>query len=229
MAHPGHNPAATSEMKALAGAGVDADDGWRRGRRPDPPPRVANKQPSSVQGIHRRTIVSRVQKSPSSFAVRRAWRRLAASMVAVAWAALGYGLIFSPHNQQAWGDLEAGGRFAANFAVYLPYHALTLPIAVVVLRGLLGRQDLLYPLIATTVAIALFALWVAAQGYLFDAQPQLLASLAGCLIAEAVAVGALAGVWRKAEPARSGAFHADLDQRSAECHAGPDTDLSPRR
>ncbi len=121
-------------------------------------------------------------------------------MVAVAWGALGYGLIFSPHNQQAWGDLEAGGRFAANFTVYLPYYALTLPIAAVVILGLLGRQNLRYPLVATTVAIALFAWWVAAQGLLFDAQPQLFASLAGCLIAEAVAVLALARARVMAEP-----------------------------
>ncbi|MER7419818.1 hypothetical protein ABT346_24065 [Micromonospora peucetia] len=125
-------------------------------------------------------------------------------MVAVAWGTLGYGLIFSPHDQQTWADLEAGGRFAANVTVYVPYYALTLPIAVVVILGLLGTQNLLYPLVATTAVIALFALWVAAQGYLFDAQPQLFVSLAGCLIAEAVAVRALAGAWVKAEPPGSG-------------------------
>ncbi|MFC4020927.1 hypothetical protein ACFOW4_23685 [Micromonospora sp. GCM10011542] len=131
--------------------------------------------------------------SLSGFGARRGWRGLAASMVAAAWGALGYGLIFSSHNQQAWGDLEAGGRFAANLTVYLPYYVLTLPIAAVVVLGLLGTRDLLYPLAAAAVAVALFALWVSAQDYLFDAQPQLLTSLAGCLGAEALAVLALTG------------------------------------
>lgn len=121
-------------------------------------------------------------------------------MLAVGWASLGYGLIFPPHDQQVWADLEAGGRFGATFLVYLPYYALTLPIAVVVIVGLLGTQDLLPLLLATAVGIALFGLWVAAQGYLLEAQPQLSTALVGCLIAEAVAFGALAGAWAKAGP-----------------------------
>ncbi|MDH6464880.1 hypothetical protein M2302_005081 [Micromonospora sp. A200] len=116
-------------------------------------------------------------------------------MVAVAWGALGYGLIFSTHDQQAWGDLEAGGRFAVNFSVYMPYYALTLPIAVVVTLGLLRAPDLLSPLATTTVGIALFVWWVTVQGLLFDPQPELSAALMGCVIADAAAVGALAGAW----------------------------------
>ncbi|MGC1210786.1 MAG: hypothetical protein WA890_05875 [Micromonospora sp.] len=116
-------------------------------------------------------------------------------MVAVAWGALGYGLIFSAHDRQGWDDLDGGGRFAANFFVYLPYLGLTLPIAVVVILGLLRAPDLLFPLVAATVGIALFVWWVTVQDYLFDAQPQLSAALMGCVIADAAAVGALAGAW----------------------------------
>lgn len=122
-------------------------------------------------------------------------------MVAVAWGTLGYGLFFS-HDQQAWDDLEAGGRFAANFSVYIPYEVLTPLIAVVVVLGLLPVPNLpsalvatTAPLVPTTVGIPLFVWWVTVQDYLFDAQPQLSASLMGCLIADAVAVGALAGAW----------------------------------
>ncbi|MDO3702044.1 hypothetical protein Q3W71_10185 [Micromonospora sp. C28SCA-DRY-2] len=116
-------------------------------------------------------------------------------MVAAAWGVLGYGLIFSAHDQQAWGELEAGGRFAVNLLVYLPYYALTLPIAVVVTLGLLRKPDLLSPLAATAAAIALFVWWVADQGSLFDPQPQLSAALMWCVIADAAAAGALAGAW----------------------------------
>ncbi|GGR76755.1 hypothetical protein GCM10010169_21160 [Micromonospora fulviviridis] len=132
------------------------------------------------------------------FAVRYAWRGLAASMVAVAWGTLGYGLFLSPHDQQAWDGLEAGGRFAANLSVYLPYLALTLPVAVVVVLGLLPAPRLLSPLLATTVGIALFVWWVTVQDYLFDAQPQLSACLVGCVAADAGAVGALTAAWVRA-------------------------------
>jgi hypothetical protein len=116
-------------------------------------------------------------------------------MVAAAWGALGYGLIFSAPDRQVWDDLEGGGRFAANFLVYLPYLGMTLPITVVVILGLLRAPDLLFPLVAATVGIALFGWWVTVQDHLFDAQPQLSAALVGCVIADAAAVGALAGAW----------------------------------
>lgn len=130
-------------------------------------------------------------------------------MVAVAWAMLGYGLLFSEHDLQAWDDLEAGGRFAANLAVYLPYLGLTPAIAAVVILGLLRPSTPLSVLVATAVVvIALFAWWVAVQDYLFPAQPQLSASLFRCLIADAGAAGALAGAWVMA-----GAREADASPR----------------
>ncbi|MDG4780920.1 hypothetical protein O7614_14840 [Micromonospora sp. WMMD961] len=82
---------------------------------------------------------------------------VAACAVAGAWVALGYGLLFSPDNAQVWGDLEAGGRFAATIFVYLPYYVTTLPVAVVFVHGRWGDPDLLWPLAATTGGIGLFA------------------------------------------------------------------------
>ena len=140
-----------------------------------------------------------MQESTPGFAVRYAWRGLAASLVAVAWGTLGYGLFLSRPDQQAWDDLEAGGRFAANLFVYLPYLALTLPVAVVVVLGLLPGARLLSPLVATTVGIALFVWWVTVQDYLFAAQPQLSACLVGCVAAAVGALGALTAAWVRAE------------------------------
>ncbi|WP_433319533.1 hypothetical protein [Micromonospora chersina] len=148
-----------------------------------------------------------MQESTPGFAVRHAWRGLAASLVAVAWGTLGYGLFLSRPDQQGWDDLEAGGRFAANLFVYLPYLALTLPVAVVVVLGLLPASRLLSPLLATAVGIALFAWWVTVQDYLFDAQPQLSACLVGCVAADAVAIGAwtVAWVWAGRQPSTASA------------------------
>ncbi|MGV9804809.1 hypothetical protein [Micromonospora chersina] len=83
----------------------------------------------------------------------------------------------------------------ANLFVYLPYLALTLPVAVVVVLGLLPGDRLLSPLVAMTVAIALFAWWVTVQDYLFAAQPQLSACLVGCVAAAVGAAGALTAAW----------------------------------
>lgn len=139
-----------------------------------------------------------MQESTPGFVVRYAWRGLAASLLAVAWGTLGYGLFLSRPDQQAWDDLEAGGRFAANFVVYLPYLTLTLPVAVVVVLGLLPASRLLSPLLATAVGIALFVWWVTVQDYLLNAQPQLSACLVGCVAADAVAIGAWTAAWVQA-------------------------------
>ncbi|MEU8217967.1 hypothetical protein AB0C47_19580 [Micromonospora taraxaci] len=117
---------------------------------------------------------------------------LAACAVAGAWAALGYGLLFSPGDAQEWGDLEAGGRFAVNIFVYLPYYAMSLAVAVVFVCGLWGKPDVLWPLAATTAGIGLFAYWVSAQYYLLPAQPQLVTSVAWCFVADAAAAVFLA-------------------------------------
>jgi hypothetical protein len=95
--------------------------------------------------------------------------RVSALTVAAAWGALGYGLYFTTPDEQAWDDLEAGGRFAANFAVYLPYLALTLPVAAAVIYGSLARLNRLSPLWVITVAIAPFTIWVITRDYLLAA------------------------------------------------------------
>lgn len=114
--------------------------------------------------------------------------------MAGAWATLGYGLLFSTPDRHAWQELEAGGRYAANIFVYLPCYGLTLPVAAVVVLGLVWTRDRLFPLMASTaVGIALFACWVAVHDFLLKAQPQLMASVAWCLVASVVAVAALIG------------------------------------
>jgi hypothetical protein len=136
-----------------------------------------------------------VQKTESRVKVRRSWQKSAAALVAVAWAAIGYGLFFSAPDRQAWDDLEAGGRFAVNVTVYLPYLALTLLLLVVVLLGLLNSSDLVWLPATTAVGIASFAWWVASHGLLLEAQPQLQALLGWCLAADLGAGAALAGAW----------------------------------
>ncbi|WFE54608.1 hypothetical protein [Micromonospora sp. WMMD1155] len=135
-----------------------------------------------------------MSSSRGAVVARQVCRALAACAVAGAWAVLGYGL-FSSGDAQVWGDLEAGGRGAASIAVYLPYLAMTLVVALVVLCGLVGKPDVLWPLVATTVAIGLFSFWVSLQYYLFPAQPHLWASVAWCFVADAVAAASLAVAW----------------------------------
>ncbi|WP_205752623.1 hypothetical protein [Cryptosporangium phraense] len=122
-------------------------------------------------------------------------RGLAAVLVGVAWSALGYGLFLSPSNQRAWDDLDAGGRFGANLAVYLPYLALAIPVTIVVLLGLLPRPAALSPLGCAAAGVAVFAAWVATQDYLFDPQPQLVASVVCCFVADVAAGAALLTAW----------------------------------
>ncbi|SCE84038.1 hypothetical protein [Micromonospora mirobrigensis] len=138
-------------------------------------------------------------RTPGGAAV--ALRRLAAALVALAWAMLGYGLfpLLSPPDRRAWDDLEAGGRLAVNLTVHLPYLALTLPVAVVVVLGLRRTPVPLAPLVVAVAVVALFGCWVTAQGLLFAAQPRLAASLITSLIADTAAAAALAAAWTTAD------------------------------
>jgi hypothetical protein len=112
------------------------------------------------------------------------WRALTALAVAAAWTALTYGLYFSTSDPQAWDDLEGGGRFAANFAVYWPHFCMTLAVATVVIVGVLPIPTRLSPqrarlratrvviaLVVTMVVVALFASWVLSQEYLIEPSP----------------------------------------------------------
>lgn len=112
--------------------------------------------------------------------------------MAGAWAALGYGLLLSAPNQQEWHDLEAGGRFAANLAVYLPYYILTLPVAIAVVLGLLWMHGPTSTLLTlTSITIAGFVYWITVHDVILEAQPQLGTSIKWCIAADIAAVVAL--------------------------------------
>lgn len=135
-------------------------------------------------------------QTPTLAAFRRASQGTAASLVAGAWATLGYGLLLSTPDPQEWQELEAGGRFAANFAVYLPYFALTLPVAITVALGLFWRHSLAPTLLMlTAITIAGFAYWTTVHDFLLEAQPQLMTFVKYCIAADIVAVLALFAVW----------------------------------
>ncbi len=109
---------------------------------------------------------------------------------------LGYGLLLSTPDPEAWQELEAGGRFSATLAVYLPYFALTLPIAVAVALGLFWRHRLASALLTlTTVTTAGFAYWTTVHDFLLDAQPQLMTLVKLCIAVDIAAVLALFAVW----------------------------------
>jgi hypothetical protein len=125
----------------------------------------------------------------------RVCRGLAATLLGAAWGGLGYGLFLSPADREAWGDLEAGGRLGANLLVYLPYLALTLPVVLVMILGLLRSPIVLVPQGVMAVGVALFAWWVSTQEHLFSAQPQLLTSIAFSLLADVGSAAVLVGAW----------------------------------
>ena len=93
--------------------------------------------------------------------------------MAAAWGALGYGLVFSRPDIRAWGELEAGGRFGMNLFVYLPYCALSLPLAAVAIVSLFRRPDRMFPLAGAMGLTGLFAFWIRANDLLLVAQPEL--------------------------------------------------------
>ncbi len=116
--------------------------------------------------------------------------------MAGAWATLGYGLLLSAPNQQEWHDLEAGGRFAANLAVYLPYYILTLPVAIAVILGLLWMHGPTSTLLTlTSITIAGFVYWITVHDVILVAQPQLGTSIKWCIAADIAAVVALFTGW----------------------------------
>ncbi|GAA3392831.1 hypothetical protein [Cryptosporangium minutisporangium] len=120
----------------------------------------------------------------------RGWTVASATLLAGAWAALGFGLYLSPSDRQVWADLEGGGRFALGFAVYLPFLLLTVPILFVVLVGFFWTRtprSVLVLVVATAFGIAVFAGWVANQPYLFDAQPWLRPFVVSCVFIDLLA------------------------------------------
>jgi hypothetical protein len=132
-------------------------------------------------------------------------RTLASLAVAAGWATLGYGMWFSPPDREAWGELEAGGRFALNFSAYAPYALLSLVVAVVVVLGLLPQPGWLSALAGMVALTALFTGWVLNRPGLLDVQPQLAGYAVLTLVIDAAALLFLvpAGRLSAAEPATS--------------------------
>jgi hypothetical protein len=101
------------------------------------------------------------------------FKPLTALMVATAWGALGYGLVFSRPDIRAWGELEAGGRFGMNLLVCLPYCVLSLPLVAVAIVSLFPRPDRMFPLAGAMGLTGLFGLWILANDLLLVTQPEL--------------------------------------------------------
>lgn len=141
-------------------------------------------------------------KSSAPGALRRRFKALTAVMVAAAWGALGYGLIFSRSDMDAWGELEAGGRFGINLAVYLPFYALSLPLVAVVIVSLFPRPDRMFPLAGAMALTGLFAFWVLANDLLVAVQPDLATyAVAGLGLPAAATVSLLTAHRLKADSA----------------------------
>ena len=130
------------------------------------------------------------------------FKALTALMVATAWGTLGYGLVFSRPDTAAWDELEAGGRFALNFLFYLPYFALSLPLAAVTIVSLFPRPDRMFPLAGAMGLTGLFALWLLADDSLLGAEPELATyALGGLGLAAAATVPLLSAHKLKAPSA----------------------------
>ena len=129
----------------------------------------------------------------------RLWHGLAALLLAGTWGIIHAGL-FSAGDAYEWGELEGGGRFGVAFFAYLPYYALTLIVAAVVLAALLplpGRFSggVMVALVATVVAVTLFVAWLSSMEELHAPQPLLPEALRRSVPVLAGAAGALAGGW----------------------------------
>jgi hypothetical protein len=134
-------------------------------------------------------------------ALRRMFKALTALMVAAAWGALGYGLVFSLPDVNAWGELEAGGRFGINVFVYLPYYALSLPLGAVAIVSLFPRPDRMFPLAGAMGLTGLFVFWIFANDLLLVAQPELARyAIVGLGLAAAATVPLLTAHHLKAHP-----------------------------
>jgi hypothetical protein len=114
----------------------------------------------------------------------------------------GYGLVFSRPDVDAWGELEAGGRFGINLFVYLPYYALNVPLVAVVIVSLFPRRDRLFPLAGAIGLTGLFAFWIFANDLRLVAQPELATyAVVGLGLTAAATVTLLTAHRLKAHPA----------------------------
>lgn len=101
--------------------------------------------PTDTAASPRRLVSGAESVAPARVTNERVFRGLAARLLGAAWGCLGYGLYLSPSDRHAWDELEAGGRFVAGVAVYLPFLALTLPVALVMILGFLRAPIMLVP------------------------------------------------------------------------------------
>jgi hypothetical protein len=113
------------------------------------------------------------ERSSKPGVFRRTFKALTALMVAAAWGALGYGLVYSPSDVKVWHDLDAGGRFGISLSVYLPYYALSLPLVAVAIVSFFPRPDRMFPLAGAIGLTGLFAYSIFANDLLLQAQPEL--------------------------------------------------------
>ncbi|WP_433680536.1 hypothetical protein [Nocardia sp. CA-119907] len=111
---------------------------------------------------------------------------IAVGALAAAWLAIGLGLFSGPAE-----DLEAGGRFAANFAVYWPFLFVISPVLFVTgLFGLLPYSFAPGGTIAGGIVASFFAQWVGTELYLSDYRPELPGRLDTSVVAACFAVAA---------------------------------------
>ena len=89
------------------------------------------------------------------------------------WLCLGNGIWFADYDEVAGGNLEAGGRFAMNFSIVLPYLGLSVIIALVFVLSLGSRPRTALPvLLALAVAFG-FSIHVLGSDEYFAAFPDL--------------------------------------------------------
>ncbi|MEV0544803.1 hypothetical protein [Nocardia salmonicida] len=112
---------------------------------------------------------------------------IAVGALAAAWLAIWLGLFSGP----AGADLEAGGRFAANFTVYWPFLFVISPVLVVTgIFGLLPYRFAPGGTIAGGMIASFFAQWVGTELYLSDYKPELPGRLDTSVAAACFAVAA---------------------------------------
>ena len=100
-------------------------------------------------------------------------RGASAVLACTAWAALTAGLFSGRFDSRAADDLEAGGRFAVNFSLYLPFLALSLVVVTTAVLSLLPMPRTLLPLVVLDVLALTFSLWTLQFQDLYGARPDL--------------------------------------------------------
>ncbi|WP_433667530.1 hypothetical protein ACQP06_28000 [Nocardia sp. CA-136227] len=115
---------------------------------------------------------------------------VAVGALAVAWAAIAFGLYSEPAADPRF-DLEAGGRFAASLMVYGPFLLVISPLlAVTAIFGLMPYRFAPGGTIAGGIVASLFAQWVGTELYLSDYRPELPGHLDISLVAACFALAA---------------------------------------